>query len=244
MVIKYLVETILTTVTDIDDLDDLCRQPRVEHVAQTELRLEVRATREHEASHVDLVVRDEVLHGQLGDLADVVVPLLVTQTRETERGLSTTAVLLREVNGELVDHLAGVARDGTEERAVSVHDDEPELGVGLEQLLERFGVELIVTEVERSNAICEQADKTNGRATYVFIGLCGSKSNDTFFSFPSSVKIVPTKSTRPFGGTRLYSLRRCWVLVMAASTDSLFTRDLMLEAVPYSCVSIADIREI
>ena len=78
----------------------------------------------------------------------------------------------------------------------------------------------------------------------MLIGLCGSKSNDTFFSFPSSVKIVPTKSTRPFGGTRLYSLRRCWVLVMAASTDNLFTRDLMLEAVPYSCVNIADTREI
>ena len=75
--------------------------------------------------------------------------------------------------------------------------------------------------------------------TDVLIGLCGSKSKETFFSLPSSVKMVPTKSTRPFGGIRLYNLRRCWVLVIAAKTDRRFTRDLMLEAVPYSCVNIA-----
>lgn len=98
-----------------------------------------------------------MLHGELGDLAHVVVPLLVAQTRETQCGLPTTAVLLREVDGELVDDLAGVARDGAEERAVAVHDDEPELGVGLEQLLERLGVKLVVTEVERSSAMCERA---------------------------------------------------------------------------------------
>ena len=74
------------------------------------------------------------------------------------------------------------------------------------------------------------------------MGLCGSKSKETFFSFPSSVRIVPTNNTSPFGGTRLYSFSLCCVLVIAASTDSLFTRDLMFDAVPYSCVSIADAR--
>lgn len=43
---------------------------------------------------------------------------------------------------------------------------------------------------------------------------------------------------RPFGGTRLYSFRRCWVEVMAARTESLLTRDLMFEAVPYSVANM------
>lgn len=38
--------------------------------------------------------------------------------------------------------------------------------------------------------------------------------------------------------TLLYNLRRCCADVMAPSTDSLFTRDLMLEAVPYSSPNI------
>jgi hypothetical protein len=42
----------------------------------------------------------------------------------------------------------------------------------------------------------------------------------------------------------LYSFRRCWVEVIAARTESRLTRDLMLEAVPYSCVNIAEMREI
>jgi len=36
------------------------------------------------------------------------------------------------------------------------------------------------------------------------------------------------------------SFRRCWVEVMADSTDSRFTRDLMLDAVPYSSASILE----
>ena len=35
----------------------------------------------------------------------------------------------------------------------------------------------------------------------VLIGLNGSKSMLTFFSLPSSVKIVPVYTTSPFGGT-------------------------------------------
>ena len=75
------------------------------------------------------------------------------------------------------------------------------------------------------------------------MGLWGSKSNETFFSLPSSVNMVPTKSTRPFGGTRLYNFNLCWVLVIAANTESRLTRDLILDAVPYSCVNIAEARD-
>lgn len=39
------------------------------------------------------------------------------------------------------------------------------------------------------------------RYSVVLIGLWGSKSKLTFFSLPSSVRIVPTYRTRPFGGT-------------------------------------------
>ena len=59
-----------------------------------------------------------------------------------------------------------------------------------------------------------------------------------FRSFPSSVTTVPVYTMSPFGGTFVYSLRRCWAEVMAPRTDCLFTRDLMFEAVPYSVWSI------
>ena len=45
-------------------------------------------------------------------LPDVVVPLLHAQTRETQRGLTSAAVLLGEVDGELVQDVAGVALEG------------------------------------------------------------------------------------------------------------------------------------
>ena len=69
------------------------------------------------------------------------------------------------------------------------------------------------------------------------MGLKGSKSMLILRSLPSEVMISPQYTTRPFGGTLEYSLRRCWVEVMADKTDRRLTRDLMLEAVPYFLVS-------
>ena len=43
----------------------------------------------------------------------------------------------------------------------------------------------------------------------MLIGLKGSKSQLIFFSFPSSVTMVPQYRTRPFGGTREYNLICC-----------------------------------
>jgi hypothetical protein len=48
-----------------------------------------------------------------------------------------------------VDNLAGIARQGAEQGAVSVHDDEAKLLVRLEQLTQGFGVEFVVAEVQR-----------------------------------------------------------------------------------------------
>ncbi len=38
--------------------------------------------------------------------------------------------------------------------------------------------------------------------------------------------------------TLVWSFNRCWAEVIAPSTDCLLTRDLMLDAVPYSLASI------
>ena len=145
-----------------------------------------------------------MLNSQFGDFTDVVVTLFITETSETQGGLTTTTVLLGEVDGEFVDDFTGVTGDSTEKGTVTVHDDETKFRIGFEELLECFGVEFVVTKVKGTVEefviivnLCVSA------VTYVLIGLCGSKSNETFFSFPSSVRMVPTKSTRPFGGTRL-----------------------------------------
>ena len=76
------------------------------------------------------------------------------------------------------------------------------------------------------------------------IGLKGSKSIVTFFSWPSSVTIVPVYRTRPFGGTLLYSFGLYWAEVMAAKTDWRLTLHSVFEAVPYSSLNILVTRDI
>jgi hypothetical protein len=75
-------------------------QTVVEEVGLVEVVLEVGGTSENDTSHVDLVGGDEVLYSQFGDLADVVVALLFTETGETQSGLTTTTVLLGEIDRE------------------------------------------------------------------------------------------------------------------------------------------------
>lgn len=110
-----LVETVLGTVRDIDNLDDLGSQPSVQQITTRQIALEIGTTGQDQPSHVDLVGGDEMLNGQLGDFTDIVVSLFVTQTGETQRGLSSSTVLLGEVDSEFVDDFTGVSGEGTEE---------------------------------------------------------------------------------------------------------------------------------
>lgn len=59
-------------------------------------------------------------------------------------------MLLRQVDGQALENFTSVTTKGTEKRTVTVHDDETELGVRLEQLAQSLGVELVVTKVKGS----------------------------------------------------------------------------------------------
>eukprot|EP00965_Chrysotila_dentata_P124091 4101415-Pleurochrysis_carterae.AAC.1 len=59
--------------------------------------------------------------------------LLETEAGEAERRLAAAAVLLRQIDGELVQDLTRVARQRAIETAIAVHHDESELVVRLEQ---------------------------------------------------------------------------------------------------------------
>ena len=71
-------------------------------------------------------------------LAHVVVALLQTQARESQCGLPSAAVLLGQVDGELVQDLACVAGERAVQRPVPVHHDEPVFAVRLQELVQRL----------------------------------------------------------------------------------------------------------
>lgn len=63
----------------------------IKHVRLTELGFEVGRAGQDEPGHVDLVPGDEELHGRLGHLAHVVVPLLHAQAGEAQGRLTPSA---------------------------------------------------------------------------------------------------------------------------------------------------------
>ena len=145
----YLVKTVLATIANIDNFDHLGCQAGVEHVTLTELRLEVCTTSQHKTADIDFIVGDKVLNCKFSNLANVVVPFFVSKTGETKGRLTTTAVLLREVDSKLVDNLARITGESAEESSISVHHDESKTGIGLEKLRKSLSMEFIVTKIER-----------------------------------------------------------------------------------------------
>lgn len=59
-------------------------------------------------------------------------------------------MLLGQIDLQTLQNLTGVSTQSTEKRTVTVHDDETELLVRLQQLTQRLGVELVVTKVQGS----------------------------------------------------------------------------------------------
>ena len=63
--------------------------------------------------------------------------------------MRNTNVLLGKIDLQTLENFTGVSTQGTEQRTVTVHDNETELLVGLEQLAQGLSVELVVTQVQR-----------------------------------------------------------------------------------------------
>lgn len=73
----------------------------------------------------------------------------LTETCETQSGLSTTSVLLGQIYREFVYDVPGIATKGTEESPIPIHDDESKFLIRFEELAERLRVEFVVTQVKR-----------------------------------------------------------------------------------------------
>ena len=65
-------------------------------------------------------------------------------------------------------------------------------------------MELVVAQVEGTDILLQRDD--NERKA-VLMCLWGSKSNETFFSFPSSARMVQVKRTIPLGGPAIIQLQ-------------------------------------
>ena len=160
----------------------------------------------------------------------------VAETRETERRLTSSTMFLGQIDGEFVDYFAGVSGESAKETAVTVHDDKTETGVILEKFVECFGVKFVVAKVKRCIDWFERLKVNIKFSLFAFV-------RDNFpMPLESAVTdlrfgIYPQNITSPLGGTRLYNFSLCWVEVIAPKTDNLFTRDLILDAVPYSSAS-------
>jgi len=146
--VNSLSETVLTTVRNIVDTDDDVHETGIKKIRGCELLLEFGGTGEDETSDSGLIVGNEAGNSGFSDLTHVVMTLLKTNTSETKSGLTTTTVLLRKLDVELVKDCTSRTSDLTEESTVTIHDDETEFLIIFKESLESLSVEAVIAHVE------------------------------------------------------------------------------------------------
>ena len=152
-----LTEAVILTVRNIEGSEHNVAKTFVELLRSIEFVLKASCTSQHETFHIRPVVCYEVMNRQLTDFADVSIAFFDTLARKTHCGLTTTTVLLRQLNTHSLQHFLVVALESAEKRTITVHNDEAELFVVLKQRMQRFRVEsvlaLVREQVDRSERL-------------------------------------------------------------------------------------------
>ena len=120
-------ESLVETVGDINRRDDQRFQPLVKVVTLLHNELKISATSNDDASDVRPIVRDKVLNGEFAALDNVQMTLFFSETRETNGRLTTTTVLLRQLDWHALNNLLVVSLECGEHDAGTIDNDEAEL---------------------------------------------------------------------------------------------------------------------
>ena len=142
-----LVEALIKAVGHIDRRDNLVLKSIIKVITLLHHELQVGATSDNDTTHVGLVVRDEVLGGELTALDDVEMTLLFSETRETNGGLTTTTVLLGKLHRHTLNDLFVVSLEGGKKHSITINDDEAELVVVLQEGEQGLSEEVVLALV-------------------------------------------------------------------------------------------------
>ena len=186
-----LIKSIFPSIADVHQLDDLGLESLVEHVGLGQLGLEVCGPGQDQPRHVGLVVGQEELDGRLGHLPHVVVTLLHPQPGEPQGGLSSSSVLLGQIHGELVKNISSVALITEIFCIILTPTISLTCKVPKRAPLPSMTINPNLLSSARRAVRASVWNLLSQRYREVLIALNGSKSILTFFSFPSSVTIVP-----------------------------------------------------
>ena len=142
-----LTETLIETVGNINSGNNLLLESEIEMITSLHDEFEIGATSNNDTLDVGHVIGDEVLASKLTALDDVQMTLFFSKTSETHSGLSTSTVLLGQLDGHSVDDLLVHTLEGGEHDTGTINDDEAEFFVVLKEYEERFSVETVLALV-------------------------------------------------------------------------------------------------
>lgn len=126
-----LIETLLKTVGDIKSGDDDVLKSLIEVITALHNEFEVGATSNNDTFDVRSVICDEILGCKLTALDNIEMTLLFSETSKPHGGLTTTTMLLGQLNRHTLNDFFVVTLEGGEHYTSTIKDNETKLFIVL-----------------------------------------------------------------------------------------------------------------
>jgi hypothetical protein len=129
------------TVSDIKLGQHDVLKSHIEKVGLVAVGLELGGTGKYETLDVWFIISNEMVSGKLTNLSYVVVTLFFSDTSETHGRLTTTSVLLWQLDQQTLEDFLSASRNGGIQHTITIDNNESECFIVFHQVIERAGLE-------------------------------------------------------------------------------------------------------
>lgn len=109
--------------------------------------LEIRATGHDYTLNIAQIIANKVLNGQLSNSLNVRQPLLLPQSSESVCGLTTSSMLLRQFDSNLLQDGSDISLEGGKKGATTINDNKAEFLIVLQEISQQIGLESILAVI-------------------------------------------------------------------------------------------------
>uniref|UniRef100_A0A0A9G2E9 Eukaryotic peptide chain release factor subunit 1-1 n=1 Tax=Arundo donax TaxID=35708 RepID=A0A0A9G2E9_ARUDO len=101
---------------------------------------------------------------------------------KTQSRLTSSSMLLWEINSEFVKHLTSIATQCAKKSSITIHNNEAKLVIRFQELLQSFSMELVVTKVQ---GCVDRLEGLKINSNFLFLAIfcndCSSVENQTIW---------------------------------------------------------------
>lgn len=142
-----LVQPIILAIADIKLTQDNSLKTCIKNVRLIALSLNHSRPSQNQPLNIRLIISNKMLCSQLTNFPNIIVSLLLTNTRKTQSRLTTTTMLLRQLDIHPLQNFLIVSLQSSIKHTVTINNNKPKLLIIVQDFPQRLRVKRCLTAV-------------------------------------------------------------------------------------------------